>query len=90
MYNLKGIPHLVILDGYDASVYTLDGRTMVAKDKYGLEFPWAPRNFLTVLPRPLQRVIKGWVKAAKTKVKGLVRGVLEGFMPPSLLVKMGL
>ena len=29
-YKVKGIPHLVILDGEDASIYTLDGRTKVA------------------------------------------------------------
>lgn len=28
-YKVKGIPHLVILDGDDATVYTLDGRTKV-------------------------------------------------------------
>ena len=57
-YNCKGFPHMVILDGYDASVYTLDGRTMVAKDKYGLEFPWAPRTLMNALPRPLKDLIK--------------------------------
>ncbi len=38
-YDLKGIPHLVILDGEDGSSITTDGRTNVLKDSYGLTFP---------------------------------------------------
>jgi hypothetical protein len=38
-FDMKGIPHLVILDGDDASLITTDGRTNVLKDSYGLTFP---------------------------------------------------
>lgn len=33
LLKLAGIPHFVILDGYDASIITLNGRDMVKKDK---------------------------------------------------------
>lgn len=56
-YQVKGIPHFVILDGEDMSVYTLDGRQKVLQDKYGLEFPWQPRTLMMLLPKPIKRLI---------------------------------
>jgi thiol-disulfide isomerase/thioredoxin len=69
-FRLKGIPHLVILDGYDASVYTLDGRSKVVNDKYGLEYPYRPRTILNVIPRPLKNLLRNI--ALRTK-SGLVK-----------------
>jgi predicted DCC family thiol-disulfide oxidoreductase YuxK len=58
---LQGIPHLVILDGDDATVITLDGRTAIAKDQYGLEFPWRARTLLNMMPKPLKRMVKAQI-----------------------------
>jgi thiol-disulfide isomerase/thioredoxin len=82
-YQMKGIPHLVILDGQDASVYTLDGRRMMMEDSYGLQFPWAPRTLMNMLPRPLRAIIKQQMMS----IKKFLRGVLEGFLPQQV-VKM--
>jgi thiol-disulfide isomerase/thioredoxin len=57
-YQLKGIPHLVLLDGDDTSVISLDGRTVIAKDQHGLEYPWRPRTLLSLLPKPLKRLVR--------------------------------
>ena len=84
-YQMKGIPHFVILDGYDASVYTLDGRTMVKKDKYGLEFPWQPRTLMSILPRPIKQFIQLQVQTIKAKLHNVVMGILESITPQWLL-----
>lgn len=83
--QLKGIPHLVILDGYDGTVYTLDGRTQFAKDKYGLEFPWAPRTLMNALPRSIRTYLKSQISSFKSKTMKFIRGLLEGFLPGSLV-----
>ncbi len=57
-YRMKGIPHLVLLDGYDASVITLDGRGKVLSDKYGLEFPYRSRTLINAIPRPIKNLLK--------------------------------
>lgn len=78
-YQLKGIPHFVVLDGVDASVFTLDGRGMVMKDKYGLEFPWEPRGLQMLLPKSLRR-----------QLKSMLSGVLEGLAPRRMLEYLGM
>ncbi len=64
-FNLVGIPHLVILDGLDASVVTLDGRSKVTDDIYGLEFPWRKRSLLMFTPRKFQM----WARDMALKIK---------------------
>jgi Thioredoxin-like len=84
-YELKGIPHLVILDGDDASVITLDGRTAIAKDPYGLEYPWRPRTLLSLLPKPLKRLLKAQLEKLLISLKSTIRGALEGLAPGKVL-----
>lgn len=84
-FQLKGIPHLVILDGDDASVITLDGRTKVSSDKYGLEFPWRPRSLLSLVPKPIKRAIKNQVEALKAKGADVLRGVLQSMAPSKVM-----
>jgi hypothetical protein len=80
-FGLKGIPHLVILDGDDASVITLDGRMAVAKDPYGLEYPWRPRTLMSLIPKPIQRIVKAQLESALKALKNYLRGVLESLAP---------
>lgn len=87
-YQLNGIPHLVLLDGFDASIITLDGRVKVVEDKYGLEFPWRRRTLLNLLPRPVRNAVKSKVEKAKTKVTHTIQGILQGLMPSTLLRKL--
>lgn len=84
-YKLKGIPHLVFLDGDDASVYTLDGRSKVLKDKYGLEFPYAPRSLQMLLPKPLRRLISGFIDKGESAIKKFVAGILESLSPKKVI-----
>ena len=83
-YQVQGIPHLVILDGDDASVYTLDGRTMVLKDSYGLEFPWRPRSITNLLPKSLRSMIKNKIAEFKSNIRDKFMNVMKGIIPPSL------
>eukprot|EP01036_Dinobryon_divergens_P028833 gene28834-37840_t len=95
-YKLRGIPHLVILDGSDASVYTLDGRGEIMKDKYGMAFPYAPKTpvnvLLSLLPRQARTELKKRIREAKKdllrKLSGVFRGLLEGIGAPKALVQM--
>ena len=84
-YELKGIPHLVILDGDDASVISLDGRTVIAKDQHGLEYPWRPRTLLSLLPKPLKRLVKAQLEKVTTSVRSTLRGVLDSLAPTKVL-----
>lgn len=86
--KLQGIPHLAILDGFDASVITLDGRTKVLKDKFGLEFPWRPKTLLNLMPRPVRNVIKQQINGFKEKIRGFLNGLLQGVVPKHLLEKV--
>lgn len=78
---LQGIPHLVILDGDDATVITLDGRTAIAKDQYGLEFPWRARTLLNLMPKPLKRLVKAQIVKVGTSLQGLLQGIIQGIAP---------
>ena len=49
MYNVSGIPVLVLLNGADASVITLNGRSIVTEDENGEDFPWLPLPVLDLL-----------------------------------------
>ena len=84
-YELKGIPHLVILDGDDASVISLDGRTVIANDQHGLEYPWRPRTLLSLLPKPLKRMVKAQIEKVTTSVRSTLRGVLDSLAPAKVL-----
>ncbi len=81
-YQMQGIPHLVILDGEDASVYTLDGRGKVLQDPYGLEFPWRPRSLYRLLvPRFVRNVINDQVFRVKDKLRRVVRALVRAVLP---------
>lgn len=84
-YQVKGIPHLVILDGQDASVYTLDGRTQVLKDKYGLEFPWQPKSLMNLMPKSLRKVFYTQIDFLQKKFTNVLQGVLESIAPKKIL-----
>jgi len=73
LYQAKGIPHLVVLDG-DAKVITTDGRTMVAKDPYGLEFPWKPKSLASLIPKPLRRLLACQVDKVMTGGRNFLKG----------------
>jgi hypothetical protein len=78
---LQGIPHLVILDGDDATVITLDGRTAIAKDQYGLEFPWRARTLLNMMPKPLKRLVKAQIVKVGSSLQSLLKGIIQGIAP---------
>lgn len=88
MYQLKGIPHLVIIDGEDGSIITLDGRTMVLKDKFGLEFPWRPRTLMNLLPKGLKNIIENKIKKTKAAITNFIEGLMQGLYPQQLLQKV--
>lgn len=80
----QGIPHLVILDGDDASLITLNGVSLVMKDKYGLEYPWRSRSLINLIPKPIKRLLKNQINQAVR----ILEGMLEGLAPKKVLVWM--
>jgi len=87
-YKLKGIPHLVILDGYDANIYTLDGTKKIMNDKYGLEFPYQPRSLLNLIPKSIKILITKKIHLLKIQFKQFLYGLLEGFLPSIILKRL--
>lgn len=75
----------MILDGDDASVITLEGRTKVLQDKYGIEFPWRPKNLLSLFPKPLRRYFQTQMTQVSKRAQDLLRGVLESVAPSKLV-----
>lgn len=92
LFQVRGIPHLVLLDGHDASVYTLDGRTKVLQDEYGLEFPWRPRTpgmlLKRFVPRSVRSLVGAQIQVVRFKVLTLLRGMLESLLPASLVNRL--
>lgn len=84
-YQAKGIPHLVLLDGEDAAVYTLDGRSKILQDKYGVEFPYKPRSLMSFVPRPVKRFFSNALGNIKTRLMKVIQSILEGLIPKRLL-----
>jgi len=42
-FKVSGIPTLILLDGETGAVLTADGRSIVAEDPNGENFPWKPK-----------------------------------------------
>lgn len=87
-FKMKGIPHFVILDGYDATVYSLDGRTLVMKDQYGLEYPYRPFSVLNFMPRSIRSIITTEMKKVKTTFLVFLKNVLASLIPQNLIKKV--
>jgi nucleoredoxin len=85
LYQEKGIPHLVFIDAQSGDVITLDGRTKVLQDPYGLQFPWRSRSVANLLPSSLKESLIAQVRALQAKLKGQLLGFLSGFLPNNLV-----
>ena len=42
-FKVSGIPTLILLDGETGAALTADGRSIVAEDPEGVQFPWKPK-----------------------------------------------
>ena len=74
-----------MLDGDDASLITIDGRTRLIKDQYGLEFPWRPRTLLSLLPKPVKRFLSRKFQEIKIRLLNGLKGALEGLAPTKII-----
>lgn len=88
LYQMKGIPHLAILDGEDWSLLTSDGRSQVMRDKYGLEFPWRPRTLLALVPKPVKKFFAAKLQSVARACWNVLRGAVEGVAPGKLLQRL--
>ena len=68
MYGIEGIPSLVLLEGSDLSVITLDGTSKVSADTYGVEFPWRSRRVSSLMPKPVHAFMKRNYEAISTRL----------------------
>lgn len=88
---MQGIPHLVLLDGSDGSVITLDGKKVVMQDTAGLQFPWQPRaqRIISLLvPSFVRTFVRQQVAAVKLAILLAAYKVLSPVLPRALLVKI--
>merc|ERR1711977_662116 len=53
-FKVQGIPTLVILDA-EGNVITKDGRSKVASDPKGAQFPWKPPSFADIIGEKFRR-----------------------------------
>ena len=83
-YALRGIPHLVILDAEDASIITVEGRAMVAKDKYGLEFPWRKRTISNLIPKPVKIFLSRQLSNGLSYLGGFTKGIIRSLAPDKI------
>ena len=85
LYEVKGIPHFVLIDADDGGVITLDGRTKVMQDKYGLEFPWRSRSIVNLVPKSLRRLISKELNRRKAMLINMLRGMLQSIAPAKIV-----
>ena len=48
---MSGIPTLIFLDAGTGKSITSDGRSVVAEDPEGKDFPWTPASFLDIVSK---------------------------------------
>ena len=48
-FGVAGIPTLILLNASNGKVLTKNGRSLVADDPDGEDFPWKPREFLDII-----------------------------------------
>lgn len=84
-YAMRGIPHLVILDGDDATIITTDGRSKVAQDKYGLEFPWRTPSLLSIVPKPVRKLVARQLVKLADAAKLTFESAMKSFTPKRIL-----
>jgi len=52
-YGARGIPHLVVVDGSDGKIITMDGTSEVSDDFEGINFPWKPKSLSEIWPEQI-------------------------------------
>ena len=50
---MQGIPTLVVLDGATGRLVTSNGRSLIADDPEGKDFPWRQKTFEEIVGGPL-------------------------------------
>lgn len=86
-YQLKGIPHLVLLD-MDGNVLSLGMRTQVLKDPHALQFPWrgpSLSGLSSLLPSSLKSHVLKHVNAFKQSILRMIKGALQAWLPPQMI-----
>ncbi|XP_064619329.1 nucleoredoxin-like [Lineus longissimus] len=73
-YKVQGIPTLVLIDGKTGQKLTDDGRSAVASDPEGKDFPWKPKPFAEVVCGKLINNQKQEFEASSV-LKGCVKGI---------------
>jgi nucleoredoxin len=83
--EVRGIPHFVLVDADSFKVITLDGRSHVSRDPYGVEFPWGSRGFSSVVPRPLRKMTRNYVSKISNRLQNVLKGMLSQLAPDKLV-----
>jgi nucleoredoxin len=86
-YQLKGIPHLVLLDS-EGKVLSLDARTQVMKDPYGLQFPWQGPSLGRLVPSSVRNLVIKQLSSLKMGLKNLLHKLLQRILPASIVKRI--
>jgi len=70
-FKVQGIPTLVLLDA-EGNIITADGRSKIASDPQGAQFPWKPRPFKEMIGDQFR---KGDTMVGKEAISGKVLGL---------------
>ena len=77
-YGVRGIPHLVLLDGESGGIITTDARNKIPQDMTGIAFPWRSpwANAYRLLPKTVRYMIRSQLQTLKasliSKAKAMV------------------
>jgi hypothetical protein len=66
--STNGIPLLAVFDNIDGSLISCDGVSLVMNDRYGIEYPWRPRSILSLVPKPIRRLMGYQIAAIQNKL----------------------
>ena len=72
-FKVSGIPTLILLDGETGAVLTADGRSIVAEDPEGTQFPWKPKPLSELIGEEF--VTTGLKEVGKEAIEGKVLGL---------------
>jgi len=81
-YKASGIPHLVVLDGTNGDVITMQGTAEVREDENGANFPWRPKPFSQIFPDVFLSSDKEKVSYTSIKDKYLMLYFSAHWCPP--------
>jgi len=84
-YKASGIPHLVVVDGSNGNIITMNGTSEVGSDAKGENFPWKPKTMSEIWPDQIlapKAAAQNAIESASLKDKYLMLYFSAHWCPP--------